>query len=103
VLRGLLDKQLVKIVGRAEVPGRPMLYGTTKRFLEVFGLACLEDLPSAEELRIGAKDTPDPHRLAVAGDGDANADEAGEVGEAADDDADDDVDSTQTPASPTEA
>lgn len=104
VLRGLLDKQLVKIVGRAEVPGRPMLYGTTRRFLEVFGLACLEDLPSAEELRIGAKDAdpepPDPHRLTVAGDGDADSDaEADE----ADDDADGDMDSTQTPASPTEA
>jgi len=51
VLRGLLDKQLVKIVGRAEVPGRPMLYGTTRRFLEVFGLASLDDLPRVEELR----------------------------------------------------
>ena len=106
VLRGLLDKQLVKIVGRAEVPGRPMLYGTTKRFLEVFGLACLEDLPSAEELRIGAKEAdpepPDPHRLAVAGDGDADSDGDADACEA-DDDADDDVDSTQTPASPTQA
>ncbi|HUU60212.1 MAG TPA: SMC-Scp complex subunit ScpB [Phycisphaerae bacterium] len=51
ILRGLLDKQLVKIVGRAEVPGRPMLYGTTRRFLEVFGLASLDDLPRVEELR----------------------------------------------------
>jgi segregation and condensation protein B len=51
VLRGLLEKQLVKIVGRAEVLGRPMLYGTTRRFLEVFGLSGLDDLPRAEELR----------------------------------------------------
>jgi len=55
VLRGLLDKQLVKIVGRAEVIGRPMLYGTTRRFLEVFGLGKLDDLPQAEELRQAAK------------------------------------------------
>ncbi len=51
VLRGLLDKQLVKIVGRADVLGRPMLYGTTRRFLEVFGLSSSKDLPRAEELR----------------------------------------------------
>jgi segregation and condensation protein B len=59
VLRGLLERQLVKIVGRAEVIGRPMLYGTSKRFLEVFGLASLDDLPRVEELRSGA-DAPMP-------------------------------------------
>jgi segregation and condensation protein B len=58
ILRGLLDKQLVKIAGRADVIGRPMLYGTTKKFLEVFGLARLEDLPNVEELRSGAQDEP---------------------------------------------
>ncbi len=57
VLRGLLEKGLVKIVGRAEVIGRPMLYGTTRRFLDVFGLGSLEDLPRVEELRSGAKET----------------------------------------------
>jgi len=51
VLRGLIEKQLVKIVGRAEVLGRPMLYGTTRRFLELFGLSSTDDLPRAEELR----------------------------------------------------
>jgi len=50
ILRTLMEKQLVKIVGRAEVIGRPMLYGTTRRFLDVFGLASLEDLPRVEEL-----------------------------------------------------
>ncbi|MEM6394098.1 MAG: SMC-Scp complex subunit ScpB [Planctomycetota bacterium] len=50
VLRALMERHLVKIVGRAEELGRPMLYGTTKRFLEVFGLATLKDLPSVEEL-----------------------------------------------------
>jgi segregation and condensation protein B len=58
VLRGLLEKGLVKIVGRAEVIGRPMLYGTTRKFLEVFGLGALEDLPRVEELRSGAKESP---------------------------------------------
>jgi len=50
VLRGLMDRHLVKITGRAEEIGRPMLYGTTKTFLEVFGLASLNDLPSVEQL-----------------------------------------------------
>ncbi len=49
VLRGLMERHLVKIVGRAEELGRPMLYGTTKTFLELFGLASLKDLPKAEE------------------------------------------------------
>jgi segregation and condensation protein B len=51
VLRSLMFKGLVKIVGRAEILGRPMLYGTTKKFLEVFGLASLKDLPKIEELK----------------------------------------------------
>lgn len=52
VLRGLQDRGLVRIVGRAEVLGRPFLYGTTRRFLEVFGLKNLDELPNAEELHI---------------------------------------------------
>jgi segregation and condensation protein B len=60
VLRGLMEKQLVKIVGRADVIGRPMLYGTTRRFLEAFGLANLKDLPNVEELRTGAAEKPAP-------------------------------------------
>lgn len=51
VIRSLMYKGLVKIVGRAEILGRPMLYGTTKKFLEVFGLNTLKDLPKVEELK----------------------------------------------------
>ncbi|MBN2211412.1 MAG: SMC-Scp complex subunit ScpB [Sedimentisphaerales bacterium] len=51
MVRQLADKGLVKIVGRAEVLGRPLLYGTTKRFLEIFGLNSLKDLPSVEDLK----------------------------------------------------
>ena len=51
MIRSLMYKGLVKIVGRAEVLGRPMLYGTTKRFLEIFGLNSLKDLPKIEELK----------------------------------------------------
>jgi segregation and condensation protein B len=51
VIRSLMYKGLVKITGRAEILGRPMLYGTTRKFLEVFGLNSLKDLPKAEELK----------------------------------------------------
>jgi segregation and condensation protein B len=49
VLRGLLERRLVRIAGRAEELGRPMLYGTTREFLLAFGLATLADLPNAKE------------------------------------------------------
>jgi segregation and condensation protein B len=52
VLRSLLDRRLITIKGRAEELGRPILYGTTKEFLDAFGLASLKDLPSATELQI---------------------------------------------------
>ncbi len=51
MIRSLMYKGLVKIVGRAEVLGRPMLYGTSKKFLETFGLNTLKDLPKIEELK----------------------------------------------------
>jgi segregation and condensation protein B len=47
-IRSLMEKHLVKIAGRAEEPGRPILYGTTKRFLELFGLNSIRDLPKPE-------------------------------------------------------
>lgn len=50
VLRSLLERQLVRIAGHREVPGRPMLYATTRRFLEVFGLGRLDDLPTLREM-----------------------------------------------------
>ena len=49
-IRSLMEKHLVKIAGRAEEPGRPILYGTTKRFLELFGLNSIKDLPQPESL-----------------------------------------------------
>lgn len=54
-IRSLMEKHLVKISGRAEEPGRPILYGTTKRFLEVFGLNSLRDLPQPEALQAKAQ------------------------------------------------
>ena len=51
VLQNLMERGLVKIGGRAELPGRPLLYETTQFFLEHFGLRNLDELPNAEELR----------------------------------------------------
>ncbi len=51
VMQVLLDRSLVKITGRAEVPGRPLLYATTEYFLQHFGLKGVDDLPNADELR----------------------------------------------------
>jgi segregation and condensation protein B len=51
ILKNLLEMQLVRIVGRSELPGRPWLFGTTQKFLEHFGLKGVNDLPGTEELR----------------------------------------------------
>lgn len=51
IVRQLMERDLVRIAGRSEELGRPYLYGTTKRFLQVFGLRHLDDLPRAEALR----------------------------------------------------
>lgn len=50
VIRSLLERQLLRIAGNREVPGRPIVYATTRRFLEVFGLAKLGDLPTLRAL-----------------------------------------------------
>ena len=58
VLRTLLDQKLVRIVGRQDVPGRPILYGTSKQFLQRFGLRDLRDLPPLKEFQaLGGPDT----------------------------------------------
>jgi segregation and condensation protein B len=51
VLQTLMERGLVKISGRAEIPGRPLLYETTEFFLDHFGLRNLDELPNVEELR----------------------------------------------------
>lgn len=51
VLRLLMEKGLIRIAGRHDSLGRPVLYGTTKRFLQAFGLRSLKDLPQVESLR----------------------------------------------------
>ncbi len=81
----LMERELVRIVGRKEMPGRPQLYGTTRKFLEVFGLKSLGDLPPLEEelnelqQRLPLTDLAnitlvDDDAVGNSGDGDAEAD-----------------------------
>ncbi|MHB1033939.1 MAG: SMC-Scp complex subunit ScpB [Pirellulales bacterium] len=62
ILRQLMERDFVRIVGRSEELGRPFLYGTTKRFLEVFGLRGLDDLPRADLLRRREPSPPTANR-----------------------------------------
>ncbi len=59
ILRMLMEKDLVRTVGRQDLPGRPLIYGTTKKFLEVFDLNDLSDLPTLEELKTFAASDED--------------------------------------------
>lgn len=84
VVRTLLERDLIRIAGHREIPGRPMLYATTKRFLQLFGLSSLEDLPSLRDLRELADGAADregeageaEEELGLAPDDPAEADEA---------------------------
>ena len=87
VMRSLLERKLLKLAGHRDVPGRPMLYATTKRFLELFGLAELEDLPTLrelEELVLAADDTGDAFATeeieSLAAEIDAQPDSSAETG-----------------------
>jgi len=60
VLKALLERGLIDVVGRAEGIGRPLLYGTTSAFLEQFALRHLEELPRADELAIALRADPRP-------------------------------------------
>ncbi len=51
ILRMLLELKLIRVLGRKEIPGRPLIYSTTKRFLEIFGLKDLKDLPTPDEIK----------------------------------------------------
>ena len=75
VLKTLLDRELIDVVGRAEALGRPVLYGTTQRFLEHFGFKSLEDLPRPEELPVILRERiplgPEDEAVEEDGDGDS--------------------------------
>jgi segregation and condensation protein B len=66
VLRMLLERKLIRVLGRKEIPGRPLIYATTKEFLQVFDLKNLKDLPTPKEIEAlgnasneAPDDTPD--------------------------------------------
>lgn len=59
MVQQLVDRGLVKIEGRADLPGRPLLYGTTENFLDHFGVRTLDELPNASELRRIPLPTPE--------------------------------------------
>lgn len=72
VMQVLLDRNLVKIAGRAELPGRPLLYNTTGYFLEHFGLKNAEELPNSDELRrvdLPKAEIAEPKKAAKSADG----------------------------------
>lgn len=58
ILQKLLDRSLIRVAGKADVPGRPLLYATTDLFLEHFGIRTIDDLPNAAELRKSLPESP---------------------------------------------
>jgi len=63
ILRTLLERKLIRILGKKEIPGRPLIYATTKFFLEVFNLKSLQDMPSLKEIQSFARSTDDEMEL----------------------------------------
>jgi len=57
ILRMLLERKFIRILGRREIPGRPLVYATTKKFLEVFSLKSLKDLPTPKEFEEMAEES----------------------------------------------
>ena len=79
VLRSLLERDLIRVAGHREVPGRPMVYATTRRFLEVFGLASLSDLPTLREIEELLRDRAAAESAAEGGDAGGPGEAGGEA------------------------
>ncbi len=96
IIKTLLEREWVRVVGHKDVPGRPAMYATTRRFLDYFNLKNLEDLPTLaeirdldtmnEELALEGADTPDPEQVAAGVD--EVAEPQGDSGDIADLDSD---------------
>ncbi len=71
VVKTLLERRLIKILGRKEVPGRPLMYGTTSEFLQYFGLNDLSELPTLKEFQ--EVDIPEPAQAAPEESGDGES------------------------------
>ena len=70
ILRTLMEKNLIRIMGRKHLPGRPLIYGTTRKFLEVFDLNNLESLPKLKEIKefgIGEAQATQTHENGIPG------------------------------------
>lgn len=65
IFRTLMEKNLIKISGRSDLPGKPLVYATTTQFLEFFGLSSLADLPSEKEIKEFTDDNPQGTRKAI--------------------------------------
>ncbi|MEX2579021.1 MAG: SMC-Scp complex subunit ScpB [Verrucomicrobiales bacterium] len=94
-LQKLVERNLVRVGGRADLPGRPMLYETTDEFMEHFGVKDLQDLPNASELRVvelpvaeteaPAEETEDSAASTAETEGNADAQDTGDDANTADD------------------
>jgi segregation and condensation protein B len=82
VLRVLMERNLIRVLGRKNIPGRPLIYGTTRRFLEVFDLRDLKDLPSPQEIELVAREKFDLTDDSESTDSDEQAPPGEEAGEA---------------------
>ncbi len=96
VIQTLLERGLIKIVGRSEVPGRPLLYSTTQEFLEHFGLKNVNDLPAVEELRKVKIALAEPAMPAAAGKEAGNEDELDDGDDEDDEEEDEEDESAKT-------
>ncbi len=74
ILRTLLEKGLIRIMGRKNLPGRPLIYGTTRKFLEVFDLKDIESLPKLKEIKTFGSDE---YETTSSGEGASPKDESG--------------------------
>lgn len=63
VMKTLLDKNLLRILGKKDIPGRPLMYGTSRQFLELFGLRDLNDLPTLKEFAALAPELAEAYPL----------------------------------------
>ncbi|MBW1776037.1 MAG: SMC-Scp complex subunit ScpB [Deltaproteobacteria bacterium] len=67
ILRMLMEKKLIRVLGRKAIPGRPLIYGTTRQFLEVFELKDLTELPTPEEVEALEKPREVPEQMTFPG------------------------------------
>lgn len=75
VLHSLLEKRLIRVMGRKKIIGRPLIYGTNNQFLEHFGLKSLSELPRIEELKEGKEEEKSPSKQVPMRDKEENRDE----------------------------